>query len=81
MKCQQRRVLEILQCTFKQPADVYRIISLSRFSHVHIYPSVFFFLSLSQDGKTVEDLASDEHIVSLLGKLKKVKVTQLYIYY
>lgn len=35
-----------------------------------------FFIFLLQDGKTAEDLASaehHEHVVSLLGKLKKVK--------
>lgn len=35
-----------------------------------------FFVFLLQDGKTAEDLASaehHEHVVSLLGKLKKVK--------
>lgn len=41
---------------------------------MHIFISLFF--SFSQDGKTAEDLAhTDQHelIVSLLGKLKKVK--------
>lgn len=45
------------------------------FSCIYLSLSFFFFF-LSQDGKTAEDLASTdqhEHIVSLLGKLKKVK--------
>ena len=43
---------------------------------MHIYIFILLFLLLPQDGKTAEDLASTdqhEHIISLLGKLKKVK--------
>lgn len=52
----------------------------------HLYISPFLFPSFSsQDGKTAEDLAyADQHepIVSLLGKLKKVKgdtYTKMYL--
>lgn len=54
---------------FKQPNE-----TLEKFCELKM--SLCFSLFVSQDGKTAEDLAStDQHdsIISLLGKLKKVK--------